>query len=584
MDASEMADEPEFKKLKPLAAAAATAAPAAAAVLPQPLPPAPAPATSTAAATATGKRVLPASLLPPHLVPVSSLPPPLPPLELPKGLRWHLAETPEQCTEVSRRVLALSHQAGLTVWGFDIEWFVSYELGKQRPVALIQLHRQLDVVMFHVSRCGVCPELVEILSSPTIIKVGLSISGDKAKLERDFVACRQSALRGFVDLRHLQDRAGSVAARVGGGAVAGAGAVTGAVTGALTAGPSGRGLADMVKDRLGRTLTKPESLRRGNWELTLTDAMRRYAALDAYAASALFESLLAQIRARPDGAGVDVPGLLTEIALLPAAPLPVVAGPGNRAATSSSLGSAAAPVVAAEVDENRRTCTISRVTLLDGVLSAAWGAATMAVSDMASISLPSRISSHLDQFSQCIMRTSVLPQQRVAYAKTSALEQFMASRGKLSIEQLARQRSVKDSTFAAYLIEGLQAALPYVFAFFNISVQERDAIVVTCLCHAADAAAAGVAGTTGTTGTVVAAAAESSAFKSRRHLYEITQLAQKYRAQSVFSSAGGSGGGGAAEGEAEVWPPYWKVQAVDTHLSIVFGQRNWESVFVPGLR
>ena len=49
----------------------------------------------------------------------------LPSLELPEELRWHIAENPQECVDVAKRMSNLCRGAGITIWGFDIEWFVS---------------------------------------------------------------------------------------------------------------------------------------------------------------------------------------------------------------------------------------------------------------------------------------------------------------------------------------------------------------------------------------------------------------------------------------------------------------------------
>jgi len=223
----------------------------------------------------------------------------VPPLSLPSDIRVHLAVTPEQCKSVAERMLTLARAAGVTVWGFDIEWWVNFEVGPQRSVALVQFHRGRDVVLFHLSRCGLCPDLVEILTCKTIFKVGISISGDKQKLERDFHRCVRDNMFGYVCLHTFMERGFEL-------------------VGLELPLLSGRGLADMVNDLLGKSLDKSNSLRRSNWELELSNEQVRYAALDAFANSALFDEILARMTEGENSENfINVPRLLSEVALVP---------------------------------------------------------------------------------------------------------------------------------------------------------------------------------------------------------------------------------------------------------------------------
>ena len=248
------------------------------------------------------RRVLPSTLLP-HAQTSSDTHTDnsnLPLLSLPSDIRVHLAVTPEQCESVAERMLTLARAVGVTVWGFDIEWWVNFEVGPQRSVALVQFHRGKDVCLFHLSRCGgVSPALVEILTSKTIFKVGISISGDKQKLERDFHRSVRNNMFGYVCLHSFMERGFEI-------------------VGLELPIFSGRGLADMVNHLLGKSLDKSNALRRSNWELELSKDQVRYAALDAFANSALFEVILARITKVSQGLeNFNVPRVLGEVALVP---------------------------------------------------------------------------------------------------------------------------------------------------------------------------------------------------------------------------------------------------------------------------
>jgi ribonuclease D len=74
----------------------------------------------------------------------------------------------------------------------------------------------------------------------------------------------------------------------------------------------------MVNDLLGKSLDKSNSLRRSNWELELSNEQVRYAALDAFANSALFDEILARMTEGENSENfINVPRLLSEVALVP---------------------------------------------------------------------------------------------------------------------------------------------------------------------------------------------------------------------------------------------------------------------------
>ena len=71
--------------------------------------------------------------------------------------------------------------------GFDAEWKVTYQRGEpQAPVALIQICTDIGVYLFHIHQYGFPDELIRIMNHSKIIKIGLNISGDILKIQRDF--------------------------------------------------------------------------------------------------------------------------------------------------------------------------------------------------------------------------------------------------------------------------------------------------------------------------------------------------------------------------------------------------------------
>jgi hypothetical protein len=185
------------------------------------------------------------------------------PLQLPDGTRVFYATTPSQCSSYAKEILRLS-EGRFSVWGFDAEWTVEFKKNQsQRKVALIQMYREKNVILFHLAASGLQEELVKVLNHERVFKIGLNITGDVKKLMRDFdVSCR-----GVVDLRQL-----SAALK-------------------LNVGPS---LADMTEKLLSKNLPKPTNIRCGNWDkIPLPADARAYAALDAFAS---FEAMRAMIQ------------------------------------------------------------------------------------------------------------------------------------------------------------------------------------------------------------------------------------------------------------------------------------------------
>jgi hypothetical protein len=102
-------------------------------------------------------------------------------LELPPHMEVIYCTTASQCDAALKRVPDHS------VWGFDIEWKVTYIKGEStRPAALLQLSSDLLVILLHLHVHGITPSLGQLLANPHVRKVGVNVVGDCRKLERDF--------------------------------------------------------------------------------------------------------------------------------------------------------------------------------------------------------------------------------------------------------------------------------------------------------------------------------------------------------------------------------------------------------------
>lgn len=90
------------------------------------------------------------------------------------------------------------------VLGFDTETQPSFEKGRSFPTALVQFATSRNVYIFQLANFRRWDGLAKILSSPAILKVGVAVDHDIAKLRELF----PFEPAGFVDLAHLAAQAG----------------------------------------------------------------------------------------------------------------------------------------------------------------------------------------------------------------------------------------------------------------------------------------------------------------------------------------------------------------------------------------
>lgn len=181
------------------------------------------------------------------------------------------------------------------VVGLDIEWRPHYVRGQpQSRTALIQIcywagaaaeqamprrlpaHGQGCVcLLLHVFQCGLTPQAHALLADENIRKVGVNIGNDAAKLMVDFGAV-------VAGVRELGDEAN--VRRL-------PGAVDIPFVTCDTA-PRRWSLAGLAEDVLSQHLEKSSAVQCGNWErFPLTQQQQLYAALDAFASLAVYQSL-----------------------------------------------------------------------------------------------------------------------------------------------------------------------------------------------------------------------------------------------------------------------------------------------------
>jgi ribonuclease D len=104
--------------------------------------------------------------------------------------------------EQARRALAaLSRER---VLGFDTETRAAFRVGESYPPALVQLAAEKEVYIFRLAGLRKLGGLPGLLSSPSIVKAGVSLAYDLKKLRE----LREFQPAGFVELEKLTDRFG----------------------------------------------------------------------------------------------------------------------------------------------------------------------------------------------------------------------------------------------------------------------------------------------------------------------------------------------------------------------------------------
>jgi ribonuclease D len=144
------------------------------------------------------------------------------------------------------------------ILGFDTETRPSFKKGVFHPTSLVQLSSSGQAWIIRVNKIGYPPELLEILSSKDILKVGLGLNDDLRRLRSDF----QFEPDGFLDLQQYVQ-----AFRI-----------------------EERGLKKLSGIVLGRRISKSQQV--SNWDADpLTEAQLRYAATDAWICLEIYQTL-----------------------------------------------------------------------------------------------------------------------------------------------------------------------------------------------------------------------------------------------------------------------------------------------------
>ncbi len=163
-----------------------------------------------------------------------------------------VVEHPEQLEEACR------YLSGCKAIGFDTETRPSFTAGTVNRVALLQLSSPERCYLFRLCRMRLDKELIRVLESPDVVKVGADLRNDLRALQ----VLRHFRPGGFLDLQHIiRDH-----------------------------GIDELSLRKMAAAVLGIRISKAQRL--SNWEAAaLTPAQQLYAATDAWVALEIHSEL-----------------------------------------------------------------------------------------------------------------------------------------------------------------------------------------------------------------------------------------------------------------------------------------------------
>ena len=108
-----------------------------------------------------------------------------------------LCRTPEEAETAAEK---LNRE---TLLGFDTETRPAFRKGESYDPSLLQLATETEVYLFQIQQCGLTPGLLQLLSSPEIVKAGVALDRDVSELQA--MAPFQPA--GFVELADVAKKA-----------------------------------------------------------------------------------------------------------------------------------------------------------------------------------------------------------------------------------------------------------------------------------------------------------------------------------------------------------------------------------------
>jgi len=166
--------------------------------------------------------------------------------------RIFVIDTPDKADK------AVIYLSGFKDLGFDTETRPSFKKGNLNSVALIQLATDNRCYLFRLNKIGISSSLIRLLSNANIRKIGLSLKDDFNTMSRRM----KFTPEGFIDLQKMV---------------------------------SEYNIADMSLQKIYAILFQKKiskNQRLSNWEADeLTEAQKKYAAIDAWACLKIYEKL-----------------------------------------------------------------------------------------------------------------------------------------------------------------------------------------------------------------------------------------------------------------------------------------------------
>ena len=166
--------------------------------------------------------------------------------------RIYVIDTPDKADQ------AINYLSGFSNLGFDTETRPTFKKGNLNNVALIQLATNNRCYLFRINKTGFLPSLIRLLSDEKILKIGISLKDDFLCISRKM----KITPKGFIDLQKMV---------------------------------SEHNIADMGLQKIyailfQKKISKNQQL--SNWEADeLSEAQKKYAALDAWACLRIYEKL-----------------------------------------------------------------------------------------------------------------------------------------------------------------------------------------------------------------------------------------------------------------------------------------------------
>ena len=143
--------------------------------------------------------------------------------------------------------------------GFDTETRPAFRKGQRNKVALLQLSTDDICFLFRLNIIGFTPSLLALLSSPDVLKIGLSLKDDYMTIRR----LSQLEPAGFVELQQFVKKHNIAEAS----------------------------LQKIYAILFGEKISKSQRL--SNWEADiLSEGQKKYAAIDAWACLKIYSALL----------------------------------------------------------------------------------------------------------------------------------------------------------------------------------------------------------------------------------------------------------------------------------------------------